>query len=321
MGFMDMHGGLGRRFGSLGLALAGMNTSVTVTRSEQPAHQGPDSARALRYALDAIRELGLPGTVSVTVTQAIPAHAGLGSGTQLALATGVAVARAFGIDAEPARLAELAGRGLRSGLGVGLFEHGGFIVDGGRGKRTRVPPVVVRRMFPEPWRVLVLFDRSGEGLYGERERDAFAALGPTTGEEAGRMCRLVMMQMLPAIVEQDFVRFADAVTEVQSAVGELFAPVQHGRYTSPRVAAAIEALGARGGRGLGQSSWGPTGFAFFESERAGLQAMRDLREWAQLAQAAEHLDFVLTGAANHGARVEAWAGTARAEAVAIGLSR
>ncbi|MGQ0658749.1 MAG: beta-ribofuranosylaminobenzene 5'-phosphate synthase family protein, partial [Chromatiales bacterium] len=261
MGFMDMHGGFGRNFGSLGLALAGVATTLTVTLSERPHSQGPDSARALGYAETVIRQLDLPGSVSIDVAEAIPEHTGLGSGTQLGLAVGAAVTRLFDLQLKIPRLAELTGRGLRSGLGIGIFEHGGFIVDGGRGERTAVPPVICRIAFPEPWRILLIFDRDRQGLHGQCEREAFEQLPGMTEEGAGRLCRCVMMQMLPALAERDFGRFADAVTYVQTAVGDLFAPMQNGRYTSARVAALLGWLRAAGRRGLGQTSWGPTGFA------------------------------------------------------------
>ena len=48
-------------------------------------------------------------------------------------------------------------------------------------------------------------------------------------------------------------------------VGDYFAPAQGGRFSSPQVAAALGQLERHGGHGVGQSSWGPTGFAFAAS--------------------------------------------------------
>ena len=52
-----------------------------------------------------------------------------------------------------------------------------------------------------------------------------------------------------------------AIGEIQRRVGDYFAPAQGGRYASPAVAAVVARLRARGVRGVGQSSWGPTVFA------------------------------------------------------------
>ena len=71
------------------------------------------------------------------------------------------------------------------------------------------------------------------------------------------------MQILPGAAERDLEAFGDGVGRVQEIVGDHFAPAQGGgRFISAavgRVAARLKALGARG---IGQSSWGPTGFAF-----------------------------------------------------------
>ena len=59
-------------------------------------------------------------------------------------------------------------------------------------------------------------------------------------------------------------------------VGAHFAPAQGGVFTSPRVGAAMAALDAMGAHGTGQSSWGPTGFAFADSEDTAQNLRRGL---------------------------------------------
>ena len=49
-------------------------------------------------------------------------------------------------------------RGARSGLGVALFERGGFMLDAGRGPATSLPPIVSHLPFPADWRVVLLLD-------------------------------------------------------------------------------------------------------------------------------------------------------------------
>ncbi len=75
------------------------------------------------------------------------------------------------------------------------------------------------------------------------------------------------MQALPALVERDLAQFGEAISRIQTILGNYFAPAQGGaRYTSPSVAAAMALLERYGAIGIGQSSWGPTGFAFAASD-------------------------------------------------------
>ena len=75
------------------------------------------------------------------------------------------------------------------------------------------------------------------------------------------------MQALPALAECDIAGFGSAIKEMQALLGDYFAAIQGGsRFASPDVAAALELHSKMKGRyGIGQSSWGPTGFAFAPS--------------------------------------------------------
>jgi len=263
LGFVDLHGGLGRRFGSLGLGLAGIATRVHVDRDAALTVEGLEADRVTRVARELGSAVGKVPRARIRVEKTIPGHIGLGSGTQLALAVGVALNRLYGWGLTVSEVAEIADRGARSGMGVGAFCHGGFFVDGGKGPDGAIPPVVAQAPFPEPWRVLLVFDEAGEGLHGEAEQEAFRTLPPFPEADAGHIARLVLMRILPAVKEWDIHRFGQGIGEVQAIIGDYFASAQGGRYTSPRVAEVMEWLQRQGVAGVGQSSWGPTGFAMF----------------------------------------------------------
>lgn len=220
LGFLDLNGSLGRRYGSIGLSLDAPVTRVSLRRLGVTTVQGPDSDRAARHLAAMLQHFRLSPGHDLRIDQAIPAHAGLGSGTQLALAIGAAVRRLHGLPFDPDEDATLLERGGRSGVGVGLFRAGGCVVDGGHGEATIVPPVLARLPVPEQWRVLLVLDRSREGLSGAVERAAFANLPPMAESIAARLCRWVLMQALPALAEADLPRFGDAVTRIQQAVGD-----------------------------------------------------------------------------------------------------
>jgi beta-ribofuranosylaminobenzene 5'-phosphate synthase len=302
LGFFDLHGGLGRRFGSIGVAISGLQTRIAIERARTTEITGPESDRVERYLDVMRRELGLSGGHRITILDAVPAHAGLGSGTQLALAVAAAVRRLHDLPLDVAGDAIRLDRGARSGAGVGLFHHGGLVVDGGRGPALRPAPVIAHMPIPDPWRILVILDPSLQGKHGADESAAFETLPPFSAELAAHLCRLVIMQALPSLAERDLPGFGSAVTEIQQRLGDYYAPAQGGaRFMSADVAAVLDALARAGATGLGQSSWGPTAFAFAPSH-AEAERMLAL---ARAHPSARALDIRICVGLNRGAEMVA----------------
>jgi beta-RFAP synthase len=193
-------------------------------------------------------------------------------------------------------------RGHRSGIGIGVYDTGGVILDGGRGERGEPPPVLSRLAFPPEWRVLLIFDVSMTGQSGSSELSAFRSLPPAPPEHAGELCRLAVMQALPALAEQDIHGWGAAIGQLQRRMGDYFAPHQGGqRFTSPVVAKVLAWLEASGVNGIGQTSWGPTGFAFVESSERALQLLDEAkRRWAD----EERLRFLICTGRNAGAKIQ-----------------
>jgi beta-ribofuranosylaminobenzene 5'-phosphate synthase len=302
LGFLDMNGGLGRKFGGLGLSLDAPASRLTLAHAAQNSVEGPESARAAQILARAQSSLAPGAAHSLTIHEAIPAHSGFGSGTQLALAVAAALRRLEDLPQDAAADAALMSRGARSGLGAGLFVTGGAVVDGGRGPRTLTPPVIARAEFPEEWRVLLVCDPTCVGLHGADEREAFVALPPSSAVESGELCRLVLMQALPALAERELAPFGAAVARIQEIVGDYFAPKQGGRrFTSAKVEAAVGRLTREGATGGGQTSWGPTGFAFVESEAAGRAIVSRVEAEAR----SDGLEISIRKGLNRGATIDA----------------
>ena len=302
LGFLDLEGGLGRRFGSLGLTVEGLATQVRVATAPAFLVEGEAELERCRAMLDRLAAAWSLPPMRVTIDRTIPAHAGLGSGTQLALALGAAAARLFGREASAAQIAHLLQRGARSGIGIGAFEQGGFILDGGRGASDAPPPVIARLAFPDAWRLLLIFDLDREGLHGAGEDRAFRHLPSCAPELAGRLCRLVVMRLLPGLAEADLDAVGPAIGEIQREVGEYFAPAQNGRFISPAVSAVLEWLEAQGVAGVGQSSWGPTGFAILPDAKSAAVLCRDAER--RFGCRHESLRFMVTRARNRGAEIK-----------------
>jgi len=298
LGFLNPGGDGGRQFGSVGLPLSEPQTVVTLSRARDAVAEGPDSARAAAHLQTVCRRLGIADRHRLVVEESIPRHAGLGSGTQIALAAALALRTLHDLPPDPGNDATLLSRGARSGIGIASVVEGGVIVDAGRSERGGPPPVIARLPFPDDWRIILILDRTGEGLHGAAEIEAFRRLPPFPASGVGEICRHVLMGLLPALADRDIDGFGAAVGAIQRLVGAHFAPAQGGVFTSRRVEAVARRLEGLGARGIGQSSWGPTGFAFAASETDALGMIAAVR-----GMAGRDIEVRAVRGRNFGARV------------------
>jgi predicted sugar kinase len=132
-----------------------------------------------------------------------------------------------------------------------------------------VPMANRRIVLPAAWRVLLVIDPRLCGLNGADEKAALATLAPLPREAAAEICHEVLMRVLPGAAGAEFAPFAAGLTRVQRLLGQHFAPAQGGQvFASGAVGRLIEWVGAHAPAGVGQSSWGPTGFAVLPSADA-----------------------------------------------------
>jgi beta-ribofuranosylaminobenzene 5'-phosphate synthase len=269
-----------RQFGGVGLMIETPGIELIAEPATAWIAEGPLAVRVqplLGQLRERIAQTGatLP-PVRIRVVSAPPEHVGLGVGTQLCLAAARAVFKLAGVT-EPAvdELARLTGRGHRSGIGLYGFQHGGLIIDGGRTRETGIPPLLARVPFPENWSILIVQPPGPSGLHGQAEVRAFADLPPIARDITDALCRLVLLEIYPAVIERDLQAFGAGLTELQARVGACFTPVQGGIYTTPLAAAIVKELVRLGFAGVGQSSWGPTLYAFAERDDSRIAASTD----------------------------------------------
>ena len=300
MGFIDLSGSLGRHFGSIGVALNEISTRLSVSKASQLQVNGPSSARAIKCTKVLSEVLNVSDQIQIDIETAIPEHVGLGSGTQMSLAIGSALNSYYDLGLTIRDIAQLTDRGMRSGIGIGVFEQGGLVVDGGRGEETITPPVISHMDIPESWRFILVLDQRGQGLHGEQEIEAFKELPVFPHQEAARLCYLLLMQGLPAVAEQNISLFGDVITQLQHSVGEHFSSVQGGVFTSPEVAESMDWLQQQGAVAIGQTSWGPTGFCAVDNAQKADDLVSQMQQrFAHYA----HLSFVSASARNSGGDV------------------
>lgn len=282
LGMLDLRGDLGRLFGSMGVAIQWPNVVVNATRAPHWNVEGMEKERVERIIEDFCQHYALPGAAHIQVQESIPPHVGLGSGTQLALATGWALARLYELDISLPEMAHHLGRGIHSGIGVAAFQGGGFVVDGGKAvEGGGVPPLLFHHPFPEEWRfVVAISEPERQGVSGGDEASAFRDLPPAPEEWVGRICRLLVMKMLPALVERRIADFGAAMTEIQKLVGDCFASQQEGgRFAIPLSGQVIDLMLQQGAHGAGQSSWGPTVYALVEGQEEADRLVEQVREF------------------------------------------
>lgn len=308
VGFCNLSLAHERLYGGIGVALAEPAVVVDAERAETVS-AGDDLAA--EYARRAVEVLGVPGA-SVTVTEALPRHVGLGSGTQLALSIYAAIARAHDEPVDVRSAAPALGRGGRSGVGVAGFERGGFVVDGGhsttmftadrpaRGDWT-VPPISARFDLPEHWRFVLAVPNGDRGRSGDEEDATMRSVVEHASPEiADQVAAVVVRRLLPAAAMGDRADFASAIAEIERLNGAWYAEEQGGVFRPP-VGTIVESLRqADAVDAAGQSSWGPTVYGLTTAEQAG-DAADAARE--ALADAGVEGDVLIARVAREGAQI------------------
>lgn len=298
-GVLDLRGMLGRRFGGMGAAVPAPALQLEAERAESWTATGPDADRAIAFARRYAEAVDLPGAARLLITQSMPAHSGLGSGTQLALSVARALAELYGQPHDAATLAGQVRRGARSGVGTWLFERGGFVLEGGRRDRSRLAPLLTRLPMPASWRCVVAVPAGSPGLSGEAEAEAFRTLPPPPERDVEHVAHLVLMQLLPALVEEDLRDFGAALAQVQHITGQWFAASQGGPFAPGPTAQLIAHFRDHGAAGVGQSSWGPAVYGLVGDDEAAERLAGIAREHVGVAGLVVRCAF-----ANRGAVVE-----------------
>jgi len=221
-GLLDLRGPLGRKFGGIGTAAPAPALLVSARKAASLEVGGDDADRAAGFARrflagHDIHEAGGIGGATLCVHRSIPSHVGLGSGTQLALAVGRALAELYGVATDAPGLAQAVGRAKRSAIGTWTFDGGGLVLEGGRRPAGEcVAPLLARLPFPPAWRCVVAVPDSAPGINGSAEEAAFAQLPTPPEHDAERVAHLVLMALLPALADADLATFGATLSTPDS---------------------------------------------------------------------------------------------------------
>lgn len=293
-----------RQYGGLGLMIEDPGLEIIVEPADRWEAKGPQSDRALTIAQSVAQHLARMGRIldplKIQILQSPEPHVGLGVGTQLSMAIAQALALHTGMtEFTPRQLAELTGRGNRSGIGIHGFAEGGLIVDAGR-RGNEIPTRVLRTPFPDEWFILIVQPESHAGLHGNAEIEAFHLLPPISETITEQLSGLVLLRLIPAVLEKDLQEFGRTLEQVQETVGRCFEPVQGGAYSSLFLRTVVEAMRGNGLHGVGQSSWGPTLYGF---SNAALEKRAQIRDRLRKSLSLRDERIRWTHASDHGAKV------------------
>jgi beta-ribofuranosylaminobenzene 5'-phosphate synthase len=297
---IDMNASIGRVDGSIGLTLDEPVIKISARKSDIVEITGP-SEHIERMRKSAMALLPPGEGIRTSVEKDYSSHIGLGSGTQAALASGMTVNELYSLGLSIYEVAVKVGRGGTSGIGIAAFENGGFILDGGhnfREKKAFLPsaasslhpaPVLVRRDFPD-WDIVVAVPEQ-KGASHKNEVNIFQKVCPVPLCEVEKLSHVILMQLLPALAEEDIVTFGKGVNMIQE-----FGFKKREVELQPVSKELMQVLKVSGAHGAGMSSFGPTVFAFGED-------VDDLKKIAEDFLGGKGQVFI-TKARNEGARIE-----------------
>jgi beta-ribofuranosylaminobenzene 5'-phosphate synthase len=267
---IDLNGKLGRIDGGIGVALAKPNWSLEISQALE--WSAPEFLNDLLKILR--NRLHLSKRYNFEFKSELPAHVGLGSQTQLSIAVAHGLSILEGQKHSIIELASIVGRGGTSGIGIAAYTHGGFILDGGHTFRDKPeflpshfsnakPAILVHRQkVPEDWYFVVAIPEVGKGKFGSEEVKIFKKYCPIPNKEVEKLSRFILIQMLPAIAEDDLESFGEGLNCIQE-VGfkRIENQLQH------KFIKELQDYLNNGAGGAGLSSFGPATFCVVRTKR------------------------------------------------------
>ncbi|MEX2139731.1 MAG: hypothetical protein WD894_10750 [Pirellulales bacterium] len=305
-----------RQYGGVGAMIESPGVRVSFRPAEHFAIAGLHAERAGRFAEQIVAGLRQNGGLSsnegelsgvLEIQHAPREHIGLGLGTQLGLSIAAAICAACGLPRAPAaELARLAGRGKRSAIGTHGFDRGGLLVEAGKRTADEISPLLARLDLPAAWRFLLIMPRRETGLAGTDEQQAFLRLPAVPLSTTDRLLREAMLHLLPAAAMGDFREFSASLYRFGHLAGTCFARQQGGPYADERTAGLVRQLRQMDIEGVGQTSWGPTVFALFQSEDEARRRLPEVQAClAEVSAAGDGNEYecIVTAPANQGATI------------------
>jgi beta-ribofuranosylaminobenzene 5'-phosphate synthase len=282
LSLIDLNAEIGRVDGGLGITLDYPKMELTAEKSDNITVTGNSALnKRVKNAVKSVLPEGKG--ISLNIEDDIPSHVGLGSGTQSSLSAASAVNEVYHLGLNVRELAEKVGRGGTSGIGVASFENGGFLVDAGHkfnkkggfspsaASKADPAPIVFRHDFPD-WDIIMALPH-GQGAHDAKEVDIFNRECPIPLNEVQEISHLILMQIIPAILENDIDAFGKGINHLQSTGFKKREIV----LQSEDIKNLIRFMNDTGAKGCGMSSFGPAVFGFSDSKSQSRKIREDVQ--------------------------------------------
>lgn len=311
-GQLDLNGDLGRIYGGSGAAITEPYTLIKLEKNSKIVVEGLKNEKKRpiieKFLANLYKRKLLTENqgVKITIEVLLPAHNGLGSGTQFGLAAAEGINRLYGLKLEPKELAQIVDRKhSRSAIGFGAFYQGGFIVDAGRPTSEKnndqyLPPIVYQNKLPPGWRFLIIIPDFKKGkMSGKKEIKTFNKIEKMTVQKCAENTHHLLLGMLPAVEEKNIDKFSSHLNIIEDNVSEYFSVAQGGKYSSKYAQEIIDFMVKEGVLARGQSSWGPALYGLVENEeKAGKIKIKLEQKYSKSIK-----EIYITKAANKGAEI------------------
>jgi len=287
MTLIDLNGSYGRADGGIGLTINKPNFTlhcelaekgITIDFNEKIDNEEIKNEAVKKITDSAeriINNFNFDEGFHFTVEEAYPPHSGLGSGTQMSLATAKLICEFNEINMDSIGLGAIVGRGGSSGIGMGAFDHGGFVVDGGHDLKdkggsvlpssvnpAKPPQLIARYDFPEKWELVVAVSKADTTVTGMREDDIFGKYCPVPKKDVEQLSHIIFMNLIPFLLEKNIEAVGDAINNIQN-LG--FKNVEVTRQAQ-NVRDLMENMRESGAYGVGMSSFGPAVYGLIDKK-------------------------------------------------------
>jgi len=277
MGLIDLNGSYGRYDGGIGLTIEKPNFVLKCDTSEKGISIEFDKKNMMDEEIktqciskinDAYEKITshfqIDSGYHFDVKEAYFPHSGLGSGTQISLATAKLICQHNEIAITGVELGEILKRGGTSGIGLYSFEEGGFIIDGGHDKSEKngflpssaskaSPPVLIGRYeFPKRWDIIIAILKSNN-VMGKKEVNIFQEYCPIPKAEVEKLSHLIFMNLVPFLLERNIESFGSIINKIQE-IGFKKIEVD---LQEDKIKELIMKMREFGAYGVGMSSFGP----------------------------------------------------------------
>ncbi|MEA4957463.1 hypothetical protein SDC9_08573 [bioreactor metagenome] len=285
MALIDLNGSYGRRDGGIGLTIEKPNfilesetckkgVSIDFDKNIEDIEIKNQCLLKIKDSAEKIiSHFNLDSGFHFNVKEAFLTHSGLGSGTQISLATAKLICEYNGISVSGVELGKILGRGGTSGVGIYSFDYGGLIIDGGHdinekpeflpssASKASPPNLIGRYEFPNEWEILVAIPQSNT-IMGENEVNIFQEYCPVPKKDVEKLSHLIFMNLVPFLLEKNIKSMGNVINEIQK-IG--FKKVEVS-LQQEKIKNTMNKMKEFGAYGVGMSSFGPAVYGILDKE-------------------------------------------------------